>query len=148
MRSIKKILVPTDFSPAADEAFQMAQALALATGAGVLVFHVVVPPAFVTADGKVVADASTGDAKNLLEDLRKIQPEDSRVSVDHKLIVAKKSDAAHILETINELGGDLIVMGTTGRTGLKHWLFGSLAEDVVQRASCPVMVVKARDKAE
>src|SRR5271166_171546 len=98
MRSIKKILVPTDFSPAADEAFQMAQALAQATGAGVTVFHVVLPPAFMTADGKVVTDAASGDAKNLWDDLRKIQPEDSRVRVDHQLIVAKKSDAAHILD--------------------------------------------------
>jgi nucleotide-binding universal stress UspA family protein len=143
MRSIKKILVATDFSPAADEAFQMAQALAQATGAGVTVFHVALPPAFMTADGKVVADASSDDAKNLWDDLRKIQPEDSRVRVEHQLIVAKKSDASHILEIIDSLGGDLIVIGTTGRTGLKHLLFGSLAEDLVQKASCPVMVVKA-----
>ena len=143
MRSIKKILVATDFSPAADEAFQMAQALAHATGAGVTVFHVALPPAFMTADGKVVADASSDDAKNLWDDLRKIQPEDSRVRVEHQLIVAKKSDASHILEIIDSLRGDLIVMGTTGRTGLKHLLFGSLAEDLVHKASCPVMVVKA-----
>jgi len=143
MRSIKKILVPTDFSPAADEAFQMAQALAQATGATVTVFHVALPPAFMTADGKVVANASNDDAKNLWDDLRKIQPEDSRVRVDHQLIVAKKSDASHILEIIDSLGGDLIVMGTTGRKGLKHLLFGSLAEDLVHKASCPVMVVKA-----
>lgn len=143
MRSIKKILVATDFSPAADEAFQMAQALAQATGAGVTVFHVALPPAFMTADGRVVADASSDDAKNLWDDLRKIQPEDSRLRVEHQLIVAKKSDAAHILEIIDSLGGDLIVIGTTGRTGLKHLLFGSLAEDLVQQASIPVMVVKA-----
>jgi len=143
MRSIKKILVPTDFSPAADEAFQMAQTLALATKASVTVFHVALPPAFMTADGKVIADASSGDAKNLWDDLRKIQPEDSHVSVDHQLIVAKKNDASHILEIIDSLGGDLIVIGTTGRTGLKHLLFGSLAEDLVRGAPCPVMVVKA-----
>ena len=142
MRSIKKILVPTDFSPPADEAFQMAQALAQATGACVTVFHVALPPAFMTADGKVFANPSS-DAKNLWDDLRKIQPEDSRVRVEHQLIVAKKSDASHILEIIDSLGGDLIVMGTTGRTGLKHLLFGSLAEDLVHKASCPVMVVKA-----
>jgi nucleotide-binding universal stress UspA family protein len=143
MRRIRKILVPTDFSPASEEAFQMASTLALATGAEVLAVHVVVPPAFVTPDGKVVADASTADAKDLLEQLRKLQPEDPRPRVDHRLIVAKKADAAHILEVIEDLGADLIVIGSTGRTGLKHWLFGSLAEDVVQNAVCPVMVVKA-----
>jgi len=144
MRSIKKILVPTDFSPAADEAFQVAQAIAKAMGASMTVFHVALPPAFMTADGKVVADASSDDGKNLWDDMRKIQPEDSSIRVEHQIIVAKKSDAAHILEIIDNLGGDLIVMGATGRSGLKHMLFGSLAENVVQKASCPVMVVKAR----
>ena len=143
MRTVKKILVPTDFSPAADEAFQWAQALALATGAGVTVFHVAMPPAFMTEDGKVVSDTSKGEPTNLWDNLRKMQPEDSRIHVDHQIIVAKKSNASHILEIIENLGGDLIIMGTTGQTGLKHMLFGSLAEDVVRLAACPVMVVKA-----
>ena len=89
MRTITKILVPTDFSPAADEAFQMAQTLAQATGASVIVFHVALPPAFMTTDGKVVSDASSEEAKNLWDDLRKTQPEDSRVRVEHQIIVAK-----------------------------------------------------------
>jgi nucleotide-binding universal stress UspA family protein len=150
MRAIKKILVPTDFSPAAEEAFQMAQCLAKGTGASVTVFHVVLPPAFMSADGTVVSDASGENPKNLWDNLRKIQPEDSCVRVEHEIIVAKKSDASHILEAIDSLGGDLIVMGTTGRAGLKHLLFGSLAEDVVHKASCPVLVVKAPagDKAD
>jgi nucleotide-binding universal stress UspA family protein len=143
MRCIKKIVVPTDFSPAADEAFQMAQLLAKGTGASVTVFHIALPPAFMTADGKVLPDASSDDTKNLWDNLRKMQPEDSSIRVEHQIIVAAKSDASHILQVIDSLEGDLIVMGTTGRAGLKHLLFGSLAEDVVRKATCPVMVVKA-----
>ena len=44
---------------------------------------------------------------------------------------------------LNRLGCDLIVMGTHGRSWLKHRLFGSVTEEVVRRARCPVMVVKA-----
>jgi nucleotide-binding universal stress UspA family protein len=63
--------------------------------------------------------------------------------VEHQVIVADKPSASHILEILDRLGCDLIVMGTHGRSWLKHLLFGSLTEEVVRRARCPVMVVKA-----
>ena len=121
----------------------MAQVLAKGTKALITVFHIALPPAFMTGDGKVLPDASSDESKNLWDNLRRMQPEDSSIRVEHQIIVTKKSDAAHILEIIDGFGGDLIVMGTTGRTGLSHLLFGSLAEEVVRKATCPVMVVKA-----
>ena len=48
-----------------------------------------------------------------------------------------------ILQMARELGADLIVMGTQGRTGLDRLILGSTAESVLARADCPVMVVKA-----
>jgi nucleotide-binding universal stress UspA family protein len=63
--------------------------------------------------------------------------------VEHDVIVAARPDASHILRILQERGCDLIVIGTHGRTGLRHLLFGSVTEDVVRRAQCPVMVVKA-----
>ncbi|MBV8487566.1 MAG: universal stress protein, partial [Planctomycetaceae bacterium] len=48
-----------------------------------------------------------------------------------------------ILEILDRLGCDLIVMGTHGRSWLKDRLLGSITEEVVRRAHCPVMVVKA-----
>ena len=77
------------------------------------------------------------------EELRKIQPKDPTVHVEHEVIVADRPDAEHILGILEERGCDLIVMGTHGRTWLKHLLFGSVTEDVVRNARCPVMVVKA-----
>ena len=41
---------------------------------------------------------------------------------------------------------DLIVISTHGRTGLKHALFGSVAEKVVRKAPCPVLVVKRQER--
>ena len=66
--------------------------------------------------------------------------------------IREKLDAEHLvrrgapfLETIRcaqELGVDLIVCGTHGRTGLKHALFGSVAEKIVRKAPCPVLSVR------
>jgi universal stress protein A len=49
------------------------------------------------------------------------------------------------VETARSLPADLIVISTHGRTGLKHILMGSVAEHVVQRAPCPVFVVRERE---
>ena len=59
------------------------------------------------------------------------------------MIVADRPGANHVLEILDKLGCDLIVMGTHGHSWLKHRLFGSVTEEVVRLARCPVMVVKA-----
>ena len=84
---------------------------------------------------------------NLWERFREFQSGDPRVRVEHRVIVADKPSAAHVLGILDKLGCDLIVMGTHGRRGLRHLLFGSVTEDVVRRARCPVMVVKAPPQA-
>jgi nucleotide-binding universal stress UspA family protein len=48
-----------------------------------------------------------------------------------------------IIEEASSRNADLIVIGTHGRSGLKHLLLGSIAERVVQKACCPVLTVKA-----
>ncbi len=140
--AIHKILVPTDFSAHADEAFRVAHTLAGAVGAEVILFHIARPPA-VVSEGQLVTDPASGNAMNEWDRFQKIQPNDSTVRVVHEVIVTDRPSATHILEILDKLGCDLIVMGTHGRTWLKHLLFGSVTEDVVRRARCPVMVVKA-----
>jgi nucleotide-binding universal stress UspA family protein len=143
--SIQKILVPTDFSPHACEAFRQAHRLAKATGASVMVVHVARPPAVVVAGGPLSTDPAGGKQEDLWGELRKIKAEDPGVVVEHEVIVTDRPDASHILKIVETMGCDLIVMGTHGLTGLKHRLFGGLTEDVVRQARCPVMVVKAHD---
>jgi len=50
--------------------------------------------------------------------------------VEHEVIVADRPSTTHILEILDQLGGDLIGMGTHGRSWLKHLMFGSVAEEV------------------
>jgi nucleotide-binding universal stress UspA family protein len=143
MDAIQKILVPTDFSGHADEAFRVAHTLARLTGAEVILFHVAQPPAVVTEGGRLLADPGKGEAVNLWDRFDHTQPPDPRVRVTHEVIVADSPGAGHILDILERLGCDLIVMGMHGRSWLKQRLFGSVTEEVVRRARCPVMVVKA-----
>ena len=143
MNVIRKILVPTDFSAHAAEAFRVAHTLAGAVGAEVILFHVVQPLTVVSEDGRLLSDPTRGKATNLWERFQSIQPNDPKVRVEHEVIVADRPHDAHILEILDRLGCDLIVMGTHGRSWLKHRLFGSVTEEVVRKATCPVMVVKA-----
>jgi nucleotide-binding universal stress UspA family protein len=145
MGTIRKILVPTDFSRHALEAFRQALTLARATGASVTVLHVARPPAVLVDGGRLSAGPKAGDSDDLWADLRKIKAEEPGVVVEHEVIVADRPDVAHILNIVESTGCDLIVMGTHGLTGLKHRLFGGLTEEVVRHARCPVMVVKAHD---
>ena len=77
------------------------------------------------------------------ERFKKLPPTDPAVRVEHETIVADRPSAAHIVEMLEKAGCDLIVMGMHGHSWLRERLFGSLTEEVVRLAHCPVMVVKA-----
>jgi nucleotide-binding universal stress UspA family protein len=143
MDAIRKILVPTDFSAHADEAFRVAHRLARGLGAEVVVFHVARPPAVVSEGGKLLAHPTESEPVNLWSRFRDLEPSDPAVRIEHQVIVADKPDASHVLEMLDRMGCDLIVMGTHGRSWLKNLLFGSVTAEVVRLARCPVMVVKA-----
>jgi nucleotide-binding universal stress UspA family protein len=142
MDAIRKVLVPTDFSPHADEAFRVAHMLARTTGAEVVVFHVAQPPAIVTEAGTLLAGPGK-QPTNLWERFQHIRATAPEVRVHHQVIVADKAGAGQILDLLDRLGCDLIVMGTHGKSWLANLLFGSVTEEVVRLARCPVMVVKA-----
>jgi len=143
MNAIQKILVPTDFSAHADEAFRVANTLAKATGAKVIVFHVSHTPAVAAEGGSFLTQSGDGKMADVWERFKKLPPADPAVRVEHETIVADRPGAAHILSMLDKAGCDLIVMGTHGHSWLRHRLFGSLTEEVVRLAHCPVMVVKS-----
>lgn len=72
--------------------------------------------------------------------LLQLKPPDPKVSVEHRLV---KGDAAtEIVNPAAETKADVIVMGSHGRTGLGRLLLGSVAENVMRKAPCPVVTVK------
>ncbi len=138
MLPLRTILHPTDFSESSDYAFQLACALARDYGARLLVAHVVPPPLF---HGEVVARREeTGFYEELWEMLEQRRPSDPNVQVEHFLEDGEA--AAMIVQLAWDEGCDLIVMGTHGRTGLGRLLMGSVAEQAMRKASCPVLTVR------
>jgi universal stress protein A len=139
MLRIATILHPTDFSPRSEHAFHLACSLARDHGGRVIVLHVAEPP--VVGYGGAITPPPEGDWKALEAQLRRVQAPGARVPVEHRL--EEGDPVAEILRVAREGNCDLIVMGTHGRTGLAHLLMGSVAERVVRKATCAVLVVKS-----
>ena len=139
MLAVHTILHPTDFSEHSKYAFWLACALARDYGARLVIVHVVAAPAIVYGEGVVPPNAEElrAAAREQLDGLRVPQ---GNVRAERRL---QEGDAVTaILGVAQELHADLIVMGTHGRTGLGRLLMGSVAEQVVRKASCPVLTVK------
>ena len=136
---INKILVPTDFSGASDAVIKLATALARDGGGSLLIVHVEQPPiGYGGGDIGMLEGAHAGpDLKVMLE---QVVPSDPAVKYEHHLVVG--DPAREIVRLASEQKADLIVMGTHGRGGLTRLLMGSVAEEVVRRAECPVLTIK------
>jgi nucleotide-binding universal stress UspA family protein len=134
MLPIRQILVPFDWAESSHLAFQLAASLAREYGAQLSVLYAVPLP--VVAYGPPPENYLL----HLREELCCMKPSDPKTCVKYLLVEGPAATA--ILQTATETHCDLIVMGTHGRTGLKRLLMGSVAEEVVRKAPCPVMIVK------
>jgi len=139
MLAVKTILHPTDFSEGSDAAFRFARALVRDYGARLVVLHVagIPPAAFV---GGIMIPAPSVEQEPIREQLRRRLSEAPEVNREARL--AEGDAAPTILRAAGDVSADLIVMGTHGRTGLGRLLMGSVAEQVVRKAACPVLTVK------
>jgi nucleotide-binding universal stress UspA family protein len=133
------ILHPTDFSDCSASALQVARYLARAHGAQLLIIHVAPIEVLINETTAVAMDPQAyRDALRQMRD--ELDGPDLKFPVKTQL---KEGDAVgEILATAQEAGCDLIVMGTSGRTGLGRLLMGSAAEGVLRGARCPVLAVK------
>jgi nucleotide-binding universal stress UspA family protein len=139
MLPIHTILHPTDFSERSTYAFRLACSLARDLKAKVLVLHVVPPP---VSYGETVARRQEDSYyDDLWQELCRIKSLEPTVMVQHRLEDGEV--AQRILDIARESRADLIVMGTHGRTGLRRLLMGSVAEEVVRNADCPVLTVRS-----
>jgi nucleotide-binding universal stress UspA family protein len=142
MSAIRSILHPTDFSPPADAALMFALALARDQKAKLTLVHVARWPARpigMPPESPPPLDTDL-ERRELERQLR--QRPTGGFPVDHRLEYAD-TFAEGIIHVAKELGCDLIVMGTHGRTGLSRLLLGSVAEEIVRRAPCPVLTVRS-----
>ena len=135
-----KILVPVDFSEGSDLALDWATVLARDTGATLLLVHVEAIPLTDAGGGEFIYAVPEPPTQELAERLEKVLPKDPQVPFLHRMLTG--DPARSILRTAESEDVDLIVMGTHGRRGLSRLLMGSVAEEVVRKAPCPVLTVK------
>ena len=136
---IVRILVPVDFSEPSEVALSHAHSLATALGATITVCHVgetLNPDWFF--DTALLERELIKQAQKQLSKLVEKYCEGMKVRTELRF--------GHPVETIvlaaQKLKADVIVVGTHGRTGVKHALLGSVAERVARQAPCPVLIVR------
>lgn len=139
MLPFKTILFATDFSPPSRVAFEVASALARDYRARLIALHVVEPAKIGYAEFNtyIGPEEDRGDAMRMLQSLKAPAP---TVTIEYRLL--EGDPATVITETAAEIGADLIIMGTHGRTGLARMMMGSVAEEVLRRAPCPVLTMR------
>ena len=134
------ILVPTDFSTASDAALPHAEALAKQKSASLLILHVEEPP-LAYGGGELYYGLPEPNSERILKMLEDVRPADQTVALTHRLSMG--DPAGEIVRIAAEEGVEMIVLGTHGRSGMTRMLMGSVAETVVRRAPCPVLVYRA-----
>jgi nucleotide-binding universal stress UspA family protein len=144
----RHILVPTDFSAASKKAVEYADAFAATFQCRVTLLHVLEPmvlppeygymPPYSPEDEALQVDAVR---KQLLE--RASGMDSARQT---EVLVRVGRPWHEVVSAVSELGVDLLVVTTHGRTGLRHILMGSVAEKIVRHASCPVLVVRPEER--
>ena len=146
MGRYNKLLVAVDFSTVSADAFHAAMQLAEELGATLDVVHVVAPQLTgLPLEGGAVYSEDL-HAKQLEEATQQLAEFVKREAAGKSGVASRilsGDPAVEINRVAGELGVDLIVMGTHGRTGLSHLLAGSVAESVLRRAPAPVLCVRA-----
>ncbi len=142
---LKRLFVTTDFSSESKKAFPYAAALGRMFHSSLTLVYVVPGqlPAELSHIGIVL------EQRRLMEEARKHLPPFARAEfapdLDIDTRVLNGGSAHEICRMAAMQGADLIIMATHGHTGLKHFLVGSVTENVVRHAPCPVLVVRERE---
>jgi nucleotide-binding universal stress UspA family protein len=146
MISLKKILCPIDHSDCSKEALKYAVSFAMKDEAKLYLLHIIDIRTF--NEGLEAMSMQIPDEETL--ELLRIKlldciPEEMRDDMNVEAVVVQGVPFAEIISTAREKDIDMIVIGSHGRTGLKHMMLGSVSEKVVRKAPCPVLTVRQTD---
>lgn len=139
MLRLQTILHPTDFSEPSTQALQVARSLARDHGAKLVLLNVPPPPPPVS-EHYLPDEAYPGMVESARRELQDLAASITDVPVETSVVTG--SAGAAIVQAAQDHHADLIVMGTHGRTGLGRLVMGSVAEQVLRHAPCPVLTIK------
>jgi nucleotide-binding universal stress UspA family protein len=140
----QRILVPLDGSPLAEQALPWVRQIAAEALAQVVLLTVLPPPGTGPAPPPAVAVAQAGSAETYLGEIKARM---TAPGVQVTMRVTHGDPATEIGRVTEEVGADLIVMATHGRTGLPRLRLGSVATKVVQASAAPILLVRAQEPA-
>jgi nucleotide-binding universal stress UspA family protein len=151
---LKTIAVGVDFSPTSDLAVRQAAAVARHAGGRLLLLHVGLVPEHL--DGVPPAmEATAATYRAILQ--RRLDDDRARLETLRGTLVGPGLEVSHavvdgfpdsgLADAAQELGADLLVVGSHGRTGLKRWLLGSVSEKTIRVAGTSVLVVRGDETA-
>jgi nucleotide-binding universal stress UspA family protein len=143
----QRILVPTDFSPESDRALEYGVTLVEKFGASIHVLHVL--EAFAGAEPLVWQFENRRVVEEKVEEqawieIHNLLSTDEQKRLRATLAVEWGTPFAEIVRYAREKKIDCIAMGTHGRGRVEHLLVGSVTENVVRRAPCPVLTVPSQ----
>jgi universal stress protein A len=140
----RRILIPTDFSEASEAAVVYGSMLAEGFDAALHILHVLpeAPDEAPGLDANRWAELMEHARRSAEERLDALLPPHARAKLSVQASILFGRPVTKILEYAEDHGIDLIVIGSHGRTVMQKWWFGSVAQGVLLRAVCPVMMVR------
>jgi len=140
---IARIVIPTDFSETAAAAVEYGCELATNVGARVTLLHVFSPGIIATPDAVFAPTPEEQYALGVAARARLLLTAEklAREGLDIDCLAVEGIAHEAIDAVARRQNADLIVMGTHGRSGLSHLLLGSIAEQVLRHAPCPVLTI-------
>ena len=146
MITIRRVLAPTDFSDSSVPAVRYAAELTGKFGAELVLLHVVQDLTLVVPDVMMPLPVTTPALNEMVEGAKAgLAAFVKRLGLEGlspKTEVRIGAPAAEIVTAAEDLKADLLCIGTHGRTGLAHFLLGSVAERIVRHSPCPVLTVR------
>lgn len=150
--NISRILIAVEDSPYSDQAIRYGMMLAQKMGARIAMVHADEIP----VSTPYIADPMLSETPLMIPGMMDIQEEASKnlfkrisdeygegIKITKFIRVGRAQD--EILAVADEYKADLIILGTHGRTGLDHFISGSVSESVARRAKCPVLIIPKKE---
>ncbi|MCU0426252.1 MAG: universal stress protein [Candidatus Kapabacteria bacterium] len=142
-----QILVPTDFSAPSNHALEYAETFAKAFDATLHLAHVIQEIEYTEEWGNVYTKLK--EVREMVEEqsrqkLHALQERLTANGINSTLVIAHGRPDVVLKEYIEKHGISLVIIGTSGKRGVEHFVLGSTTERLLRSASCPVLAVRMK----